>query len=248
MAGLRTDKLTFEELFGGTRPTGLVDNSAFMPPDDAGLPHQVFAYRLQLAETEMASDKVMLSQRRYHNLRADLFPGVDVPFASKDGDLIPLERGLIRAPGGDSYWDITVSPGKVWSVPGDRGFSRGVFPFELSNVLENDTHHGLASFVYDDTGISPVRFQIAVETKNFMIPETFDASGNIDAGVEPLTGGQAQAAIAAYAGEVADHWPLRAWSDLPGAVPKALLDDVAKGAYSDTEIVSGLVIDGEIYA
>ncbi|MDH3742411.1 MAG: serine hydrolase [Hyphomicrobiales bacterium] len=248
MASLRTSKLTFEELFGGTRPTGLVDNAAFMPPDNADLPHQEFAYRLTLAETEMASDKVMLSQRRYHNLRADLFPGVDVPLVSRDGELIPLERDLIRAPDGDSYWDITVSPGKVWSVPGDRGFSRGVFAFELSNVLENDTHHGLASFVYDDTGISPVRFQIAVETKNFVIPETFDASGNIDAGVHPLTGGQAEAAIAAYAGEVADQWPLRAWSDLPGAIPNTLLNDVTKGACSDTEIVSGLVIDGEIYA
>lgn len=248
MARLRTGKLTFQDLFGGSRPAGLVDNSAFMPPEDAAPPHHAFAYQLTMAETEMASDKAMLSQRRYHNLRADLFPGVDVSFVSKNGDLIPLERDLIRAPDGDSYWDLTVSPGKVWSVPGDKGFSRGVFPFELSNVLENDTHHGLATFVYDDTGIGPIRFQIAVETKNFVVPDTFDASGIIDAQLRPLPDGQAEPAIAAYAREVADQLPLRAWSDLPGSIPKALLVDVAKGVCSDTEIVSGLVIDGEIYA
>ena len=248
MARLSTSKLAFGELFGGLRAAGLVANESFMPPDDADPPLKEFAFRLQLRETEMASNKVMLSERRYNNLRADLFPGVEVSFVSMDEDLIPIERDLVRAPDGDSYWDISLSPGKVWSVPGDKGLSRGVFPFQLSNVYENDTHHGLATFVYDEKGVSPLRFQIAVETKNFVVPDTFDASGNIEVTVEPLPEDVAHVAISAYRQEVADELPLRKWSALPGSIPRALLDEVSGGSCSDTEIVSGLVIDDEIFA
>ena len=70
----------------------------------------------------------MLSVKRYAGLRADLFPAVSFTLVSADNELIPAERGLIRANGGDSYWDVALSSGKVWSEKEDRGYSRAVFP------------------------------------------------------------------------------------------------------------------------
>ena len=84
-------------------------------------------------------------------LSIDVFPAVKFRLTSSDDDLIPLDRDLLRNSVGCSYWDVTLSPGKVWSEPGDDGWSRAALPFQLTNTLENDTHHGIAVFLYNDT-------------------------------------------------------------------------------------------------
>lgn len=190
----------------------------------------------------------MLCADLYAGLRADLFPAVTIDLTSEYGDLIPLNRDLIRARDGKSYWDITVSPGNVWSERGDRGMSRACFPFQLSNVLENDTHHGLATFLYDDVRTSPLRFQICVQTRPFVIGEIFDAWGTVPFEARPLEAGQEEFARTAYVQELNDQLPIRPWEELAGGVPPELLDALNSGMGHDTEIVSGLVIDNQIFA
>ena len=59
---------------------------------------------------------------------------------------------------------MILSPGKVWSEPGDRGMSRASFPFVLVDQSNNDVRNGLASFLYDDTHVSALRLQVVQET------------------------------------------------------------------------------------
>jgi len=41
----------------------------------------------------------------------DVFPAVILRLSSSEGDLVPLDRGLLTDPDGNSYWDLTLSPG-----------------------------------------------------------------------------------------------------------------------------------------
>ena len=95
---------------------------------------------------------------------------------------------------------------RIWSEPGDLGMTRVVLPIQLSNVLENDTHHGLATFLFDDTVTTPLRFQISVETKNFVIPETFDAWGSAALERVPLDEATVALPLSAYEQFAKAHW------------------------------------------
>ncbi len=240
--------LTYDDLRAGGLPNGLIDNGAFLPATDAAPPKHTLVVELSLLETPIRSDKPMLSERRYANRRADLFPAVSFGLTSEGSDLIPADRDLIRAEAGESYWDITLSPGKVWSEACDRGMSRAVFPFQLSNVLENDTHHGLATFLYDDVSTSPLRFQISVQTKTFVVPETFDAWGVVPFEARPLQSTRAEFSGAAFLQEEKDQLAIRPWAALRDKVPGDLLQALQAGVGHDTEIVSGLVIGDKIFA
>ncbi len=241
-------QLTYDELFSSTAPDRLIDNQAFLPEPNAGPPRHELQLELKLAETPFVSDQPVLSAKRFNGKRADLFPAVSFAITSEGDTLIPVDRDLIRASSGESYWDVTLSPGKVWSEPGDQGMSRALIPFQLSNVLENDSHHGLAVFLYDDVRTSALRFQISVQTKTFVIPTTFDAWGVIPFDAYPLDSGTCTMAKAAYSQEANDQLPIRPWNELPGDVPPELMNALQTGIGHDTEIVSGLVIGDEIFA
>ena len=92
------------------------------------------------------------------------FPGFEVDFFSHDGRLVPVERGLILPRDEKSALTLILSPGRVWSEPGDDGLSRASFPFVLGTTTGNAAHNGLASFLYGDGQISKLRIQVVQET------------------------------------------------------------------------------------
>ena len=86
-------------------------------------------------------------------------PAFSAAFFTHGEHLVPVVRDILQPPG-----TIILSPGKVWSEPGDRGMSRASFPFVLVNQFSNEAHNGLASFLYDDTRVSALRLQVVQET------------------------------------------------------------------------------------
>ena len=244
----KRSELTCEQLINAQSAGGLVANSAFVAAPDCGPARHLLSVSLRITESHMTTNTAILSRQDYAGRRADLFPGVALRLVSDGDDLVPLDRDLIRAPAGNSYWDISLSPGKVWSEPADNGFSRAVFPFQLSNILENDTHHGLATFLYDDEKVSSLRYQIAVQTKTFVVPGEFDVWGTLALGSEPLAEGVGEVEISGFHTETADERPLRAWGDLPSDLPANLLEAMQTGVGAESTIVNGLVIDDVIYA
>ena len=240
-------QLTYRRLIDSTRPEALIDNACFMPTEDAQPAKHSLCVSLTTLESPMSSDKSMLGAQRYVERRADLFPAVTVQLRSDGDDLIPLNRGLLRASAGDSYWDLVLAPGRVWSEPGDGGMSRAALPFLLCNELENDTHHGVACFLFDNESVTHWRIQIAIETKPFVVPEEFDAWGVVSVERTGLDSDVGAAKVFAYQQEKSEQHPLHPLSALPDEVPQSLFDALESGFGADTGVVHGLIIDDAIY-
>ncbi len=237
--------LTVAQLTGNGDWEQAVDNLWLLPVSTAGEEHQPLAHHIAIHETRM--------QCNHQNVevtgqRVDLFPAVSFRLASDGKILVPLDRGLLRDPAGNSYWDVTLSPGQIWSEPGDDGWSRAALPFQLSNIYENDTHHGVATFLYDGQGISAIYFQITTETKAFLCPDNLLAWGKLETDCTPLNSGDTAPAISQIKQELADQLPLIALDHWHSDATEACFNDIKSGFGSDTSVVNGLVIDDKIYA
>lgn len=195
----------------------LVANEAFMPSDARVPAREEFSGKLVLSAGEMQMHPE-LETREVMGFDAQMFPGVELEFFTHEGDLVPLTQDVITPPAdlaNDSFWQILVQPGLVWSEPDDGGWSRAAFPFALMNRLEQDTHNGVATFAYRDGEVTPVRYQIVQQTAPYYIPEHFKAWGVLHAAHEPADGGDYDAAREAYRAELADRLETRAWDELP---------------------------------
>ncbi len=222
-----------------------VDNAAFLPDETAVDSRHKLAFCFDVAAFQMRSN---LANIEVNGEAVDLFPKVSLRLTSHDGDLIPLDRDLLRDPEGNSYWDVSLSPGRVWSEAADGDWSRAALPFQLSNIFENDTHHGIATFLFNDSEISPVFFQIVAETKTFLCPENLQAWGWMNPATSTIGADALSSAIAEFATEVADQRPLKPLVDWNSADSGNCFDQIDNGFGSESTIISGLVVDDQIYA
>jgi hypothetical protein len=120
-------------------------------------------------------------------LDATLFPGLEIQFfTTKDGDLVPVERGIIRRRVKDrtaSFWELIIGPGKVWQEKGKKkdkkkkgkkgrkdkedewkGWDKAAFPFSLVQSQEGEALIGLAYFYYKDKKVSNLYYQVSNDT------------------------------------------------------------------------------------
>jgi len=236
-------QLSAEQLLNGLL-NSQVDNHAFLPDEGSvGALHKL-ALKLDIDATRMRSNHAGVE---INGEAIDLFPRVSLRLCSDGGDLLPLERELLRDPDGSGYWDVSFSPGRVWSEPADGPWSRAAVPFQLSNIFENDTHHGIATVLYNDTGISPLYFQVVAETRSFLCPDNLQAWGWLNASCTPLDQAAVDTTVAAFRTELADQLPLRPLADWMSAATQQCFDDIDNGFGSDSTMVSGLVVDDEIF-
>jgi CubicO group peptidase (beta-lactamase class C family) len=218
--------LTYEDL-NGTRGE-LLHNDYFMPvgePEDAL--HELVG-RLSI------SPDLALS-----NLTG--WPGFDVQFFTSGRYLVPVERDIIRS--STSNWDIILSPGTVWSEPSDRGWSRASFPFVLTGKRWNESHNGLATFLFNDTEVSSLRVQIVQEAAEWA---QFDAWAILPMEYSPQRPENLDALRAEFTQSQEQRTPIRAWSELEIAAVAEPRDGFDGEATHVT--TSGLVVDGVLYA
>lgn len=174
------------------------------------------------------------------------FPSITVEFVQSGDRLLPASRGLIET--GHPFWDVILTPGRVWREAGDGEWSRAALPFALTEKNANCTHNGLLTFLFDADGrTSRAAWQIGSETCAYF---QFDAWGMADVAFEPGPVADADAIIARDAEEMSARLPVRAMSELtaryPGIDPEAfraaqVIDPEAMTAF-------GLVADGVHYA
>jgi hypothetical protein len=167
-------------LAAGTVPTAIADNAAFWPGQDAHPAHEPFEGTLALGEVPMLTVPADLKAHDVLGKDAQFFPAVTLAFMTIGGDLVPATQEVLRAGStgpGRSYWDVLVQPGRIWSEPGDGGWSRAAFPFALVHSLEGETHNGVALFLYRRGRVTAVRFQIVQQTTPGNITTYFTASG-----------------------------------------------------------------------
>ena len=90
-------------------------------------------------------------------------PAFSIELLTHGDHLVPAVRTIIWS--SDRRFGIILSPGRIWSEPGDQGLSRASFPFAIVNPIDNGTLNGLATFVFDDARVSrTLRAQITQET------------------------------------------------------------------------------------
>lgn len=237
-------KLTGEQLLAGALPDGDTDNRWFLPSGSENKkPHPV-AFSLSFGETPMQCNQAKVD---INDKRINLFPAATLRLASDVDALLPVDRDLIRDIEGNSYWDLTLSPGKVWTEVEDNGWSRAALPFQLSNIFENDTHHGIAMFLYNQDSVSPVYYQIVAETKAFLCPDQFFAGGYLQASIVKTDAKVIQPVVESYRQEQQHQRPLKSLQHWRNETTEPYFNDLEHGFGYDSTLISGLVIDDEIY-
>jgi len=218
----------------------IVDYSWFLPVGDAGPPHHRLEGTLTVPRVEMQRSSYAYTTQRF-------FPGFSVGFVAVDGHLVPSDRSIIVNP---DNWSLILSPGRVWSEPGDNGRSRASFPFTLGSPPDRqygagETHNGVATFLFDDSTVSAFRFQITQETA----PDgnIYDMWGQVPMEYDPGVIDETGDIASGFAQELADQAPVTDWSDLEATVDSDVLDSFTAGLEPEEISAAGIVVDGVTY-
>ena len=239
------DELGVEELVDSDPADAvLVDNAAFLPADDAGPAAHTVEGRLTVERLPL---QISSNESQYRGYR--YFPGFSVDFFTHEGDLVPVTRSLITSPEINS-WSLILSPGRIWSEPGDDGMSRASFPFVLGSPWDRlysggEAHNGVATFLVDDTGVSDLRLQITQETAPD--GDIFDMWGQLPLDYEPGSIPGLDGYRAEFEAELADRVTIRPWSDLADRFDGARLAALTEGLPPEEISAAGVVVDGVVY-
>jgi hypothetical protein len=227
---------------GGNYPE-LVHNDYFMAiGSDAPAVHPLSGV-IHFAETVMQTNHPT-STWAGDGMR--FFPEFSVPMISYGEYLIPLNRDIILS--GDqqnSFWNIILSPGRVWQEEGDNGCSRASFPFTFTDNYIGQARNGLATFVYDSSEISDVAIQITQETSPVDDYDIANFRAMVPARYEPGFLEGAEQKIREFTEELAARPPVRAWAHLPMG---GFTAEFFRGGLPPEEVsAAALLLDGALY-
>jgi hypothetical protein len=228
------DRLTADEFLAQAYTgDGPVHNAYFLPVGQAAPAVHAFKGTLTIGASTMFS-----AHRGCDGLPRTM-SGFSVAFFTHGEHLVPVVRDILQPPG-----TLILSPGQVWSEPGDQGMSRAAFPFVMTNPYNNGTHNGLATFLYDDTRVSALRFQVVQETAMWA---KFDFWGQAPLSYNPGPLANEDALRAQFATELQHQTPIRPWSALPTSAVTPWLERFDGDAVSENISANGLIVDGVIY-
>ncbi|HEY45368.1 MAG TPA: beta-lactamase family protein [Anaerolineae bacterium] len=236
------DRVTVEELQATDyRGDGPVNYAYFLPMGESGSALHELEGILTVPEFKMfdtvPDDQVLRASLGY-------FPGFSAEFFTHGDNLVPVQREVLLSPGEKSFWKIILSPGNVWSELGDDGMSRASFPFILVAEDSNETHNGVATFLYDDVQVSSLRFQVAQETAAW---RQVDYWGQSSLEYRPDFLEDRETLIAQFEEELSHQTAIRPWSDLEENYDPQLLDTFNGNILPWSLSTSGLILDDTIY-
>ena len=231
--------VTRDDLFAATYlDDGPVHNAYFMPVGDAASARHEIRGRLTVPDFALLG-RLELGQGY------GWFPGFSVDFFSHDGRLVPLKREIIRPAESKSNLALILSPGRIWSEPGDGDLSRASFPFVLATTTTSNAHNGIASFLFSDSHVSALRVQVVQETAPAF---KLDAWGQGGMSYQPHQIDNLAALRRRYQSELARQTPIRPWSELTRRFGSEALADFDPYTFGDDLSVAGLIVDGAVYA
>ncbi|MCL4529978.1 MAG: hypothetical protein M1282_11255 [Chloroflexi bacterium] len=214
--------LTYNDLMTGSS-TAPVDDGAFAVPANAAAPSHVFEGTLHLVNNATSGGATVYkdSNRVFGNGDQPIkhLPDFDFQFVQNGSYLIPVTQGLYYT--GNAYWNYLIGPGRVWNENSDNGYTRASFPFALVEYNQNCTHNGVMTFLFNDAGISQVRYQITAETCYL---EQFDFYGQLQATYTRQAVANDMTLENSEAVEVSNRLPTKPISALATDYPNAGLD------------------------
>lgn len=138
----------------------LVDLSYYAKPDWAGSAAYKFSGTVSVGDTRMIYPKESVPYEG-----EDTFPAITFDFITNNGELIPLQKGMILTRhGSKSFWDVIAGVGAVWQEESDGKWSRASFPMTLTDRYVGQARNCVATFVYKPDTISNVCVQCSQET------------------------------------------------------------------------------------
>ncbi len=231
------------------RHTGLMDdtaslqaplqNSQFLPVGEHSAALHAFNAGVKIDTSEIIGQRAGGVPRTGFGS----FPAVTIHFVSHQGQLIPVEPGLMETD--NPNWSLLVGAGRIWSEAGDAGYSRASFPFALIGKRDGSARNGLAMFTFDEQTISNLRYQIVQESSPWY---KFDAWGQLNAQRVATHPPDTQHLIDDYLAFAARREPVKPWSVLYDSINPALLDYFDSQGGKEHITSSGMIIDGVIYS
>lgn len=243
------EELAYEEMMSpnmeGSSP---IANLHFLPGASASAATHSFSGVLSIPESVMITEPKAIEPKRFKGKSNQLFPDVQISFFTVDDRLVPVERGLLEGRSGKSPWQMLASPGRIWSEKGDQGYSRASFPFALTNKYENETYNGVATFLFNDSGVSYMRYQIVQQLTPYLVKSWFVACGHVKASCTPRKLDGIKKLKKDFARELKGRTPMRNWSELEKKYGSTKLAGFDAWTRPEWVITSGLIVDGVIYA
>ena len=243
------EKLTHEEMMSSHfEDTSPIATKFYLPSNSAEPAQHSFLGTLVFPESDMITEPMEIEPTLFKGKRNQLFPDVHIRFFTVDDSLVPIERGIVDGESGNSPWQMLASPGRVWSEKGDQAYSRASFPFALTNKYENETYNGIATFLFNESEISHLRYQIVQQLTPYLIETWFVATGHVD--VRYISGGvdEIKTLTQGFERELNDRTPMRSWQELEKKYDPDVLHEFGAWSRPDWVITSGLIIDDVIYA
>ena len=241
------EELTLKHLLYPTISSGMpVPNNYFLPIGRYTKALHEFSGAIIIPEHTMISDPREILPTDINGKKTQLFPELKLEFISSNGHLIPLERDIIIPSDSNSYWQIQISPGRVWLEPDDDDMSRASFPFLLTSIIENESYNGVATFLYNENSLSSIRYQIVSHLSPFLIKTRFVAIGQTEVSYERLAYDHSNV-LKDFEDELASKLPWRDWSELEQIYGKNLFVNFDSKIDLTRTLTSGLIIDGEVY-
>lgn len=236
--------LTYSNLMNGFSYNSPQSDAAFALPANAAPPDHVFQGRLELFNE--ATSGGFLKIKDSYNYDADPerlhIPEFDYEFVQSGSYLIPVQRGLII--NSHPYWNYIVSPGRVWKENSDNGYSRAAFPFALVQQNANCTHNGVMTFLFNDTGVSKVWYQITQETCLYFKGNYW---GLLNATYHAGSVTNANQLINDFITEVNNKFPTKPFSELAVDYPGTNLTPFTSGITAEHMTTYGVVVNGVNY-
>lgn len=226
-----------------------VSNRAFAPGSQASEAPE-FVGAVSVAQTPMTS-RPAIEHPMQNGRDAHLFPGVTLEFFTMDGLLVPVQRGQMvheSAPVAvPSFWQVIPETGRVWRERSDGRWSRAAFPLTLVNDIDNHSVEGLASFLYDGSKVTHLRFQFIQENAPYLLHQHFVTWGSAATRSAAYAPGDLAAKRATARAERAARLPARPWSALVSSLPPGTLDGFGGPLDPRWMIGAALVRDGVLY-
>ncbi len=235
--------LTKNDLVNGFDYNSPIDETALAPPNGAASPAYSFEGRLELRGEDRAGEMTVIRGASDQEPEVAHLPEFDFTFVQSEGGyLVPAQRGLIIAD--HPYWNYILEPGRVWQENGDQGYSRASFPFALVWKGSNATLNGTMTFLFNDTEISKVWYQITQETT---ISFSADMWGILDATYHPGPVENADQLRNTFARELADRFPTKPIAQLAEDYPGVDVSAFGRGVSPASRTWYGFVVNGVNY-
>ena len=227
------DRLSVEAFFSPEKlGSGPIDNRYFLPIGKFEQAKHPISGAMVIPETQ--------------GWKFGTFPAVTIEFLASGDALIPAVQDIVISATSRTRWSLIFSPGRVWSETGDKGYSRASFPFVLAGKTRSASHNGIATFLFNDTTVSALIFQIVQESHPY---DKFNTWGRIPVSFNRKPIANSNGLVLSHKRELEERLPLLPLSDL-----ESQFGD--KGARATKEwpvdamdpTASGLVVDGKIFA